>query len=285
MQDESTQQQTQLSMFISKHPPQHARTAITTEMFAHYLAGLIDADGHFSTNAQCVIAFHSSDKSLAFFIKQKIGYGQVRDVKNKNACIYVCAHQQGVSYITWLVHTHLNHPTKQMQLTTRILSQPWCQEFMSQFGKPFPKVSPFESHWLTGFVEGDGSFQIKTTKDVRVMLQVDQKQPELLKSIQTTFGGYVGFRASTQTFYYSSTSFKNAFKLVNYFDRFQLLGRKRLDYLYWRKCVLLIAQKSHLTPEGLLAVKRFKTKITKLRERFEGTVPTSLEKGEFIRNE
>ena len=282
MQDESPQQH-QLSMFISKHPPQHARTSLTTEMFAHYLAGLLDADGHFSSIPQCVIAFHSTDRSLAFFIKKKIGYGQVRQVENKNACIYVCSHRQGLAYIAWLVQAHLNHPTKQMQLTTRILSQTWCQELMGKFGKPFPKVSPFASHWFTGFVEGDGSFQIKTTKDIRVMLQVDQKEPVLLESIKSTFGGYLGFRQSTQTFYYSSTSFANAFTLVNYFDRFQPLGRKRLDYVYWRKCVLLIAQKAHLTGEGRVSIVGLKKKLSKLR--FEGTVPTSLEKDEFIGND
>ena len=274
---------THTTMFISKHPPQHARTSLTTEMFAHYLAGLIDADGHFSTSAQCVIAFHATDRSLAFFIKKKIGYGQVRQVSNKNACIYVCSHRQGLAYIAWLVHPHLNHPTRQMQLTTRIMAQAWCQELMDEFGQSFPKVSPFASHWLTGFVEGDGSFQIKTSKDIRVMLQVDQKESHLLELIQTRFGGYLGFRQSTQTFSYSSTSFANAFALVKYFDQFQPLGRKRLDYMYWRKCVLLIAQKAHLTDEGRLTIVELKKKLRKLR--FEGTVPTSLEKDEFIGND
>lgn len=282
MQDKSFQQHKQLFMFISKHPPQHARTSLTTEMFAQYLAGLIDADGHFSTIAHCVITFHGTDRSLAFFIKKNIGYGQVRQVPHKNACIYVCSHRQGLAYIAWLVNTHLHHPTKQMQLNTRILSQPWCQELMSQYGPPFPKMSPFASHWFTGFVEGDGSFQIKTTKDIRVMLQIDQKEPELLESMKSTFGGYVGYRQSTQTYYYSSTSFANAFALVNYFDRYQFLGRKRLDYVYWRKCVLLIAQKAHLTVEGRVSIVELKKKLSKLR--FEGTVPTSLEKDEFIGN-
>jgi hypothetical protein len=250
---------------------------MTEQMFAQYLAGLIDADGHFSKIPQCVISFHITDKSLAFFIKSRIGYGTVTKVKNKRAYKYVCAHTKGVTYIARLVQPYLNHPSRQDQLKTRVLapcSEPQRTFLESSFQKnkkekytqPFPTVTLCESHWFAGFVEGDGSLQIKTSRDVRVMLQIDQKDRVLLDVIKQTFGGYVGFRKDTQTFYYSSTSFENAFALVKYFDCFRMIGRKRLDYVYWRKCVVLISQKRHLTQEGLEQIVAFKAKLKMLRE-------------------
>lgn len=37
--------------------------------FGHYLAGLIESDGHFSNQNQLIIVFNSADISLAYFIK------------------------------------------------------------------------------------------------------------------------------------------------------------------------------------------------------------------------
>ena len=264
-------------MTLSVHLPKHPRHTMTEQMFAQYLAGLIDADGHFSKIPQCIICFHITDKSLAFFIKSRIGYGTVTEIKNKRACKYVCAHTKGVAYIGQLVQPYLNHPSKQNQLKTRVLTlcpEPQKATLVSSFQRnerekytqPFPAAPLCASHWFAGFVEGDGSFQMKASRDIRVMLQIDQKDRVLLDVIKQTFGGYVGFRKSTQTFYYSSTSFERAFALVKYFDRFMVIGRKRLDYVYWRKCVVLISQKRHLTQEGFEQIVAFKAKLKMLRE-------------------
>ena len=252
-------------MSLSIHPPKQNKTQFTQQMFAHYLAGLVDADGHFSQTPECVICFHESDRSLAFFMKTRIGYGSVSPIKGKRAIKYVCAHQQGLAYIAWLVHPHLRHLTKKHQLKTRILCHTWCQNNQTKYGKSFAPVFAFSSHWFAGFVEGDGSFQIKTSKDIRVVLQLDQKTKLLLETVKQAFGGSIKFRKDTQSFYYSSTSFGAAFQLVKYFDRFQLLGRKRVDYLYWRKCVLAVSQKKHLTEKGFSEIHACKAKLLKLR--------------------
>ena len=50
---------------ISKHVPKHIKP-LNNEQLGHYLAGLIDGDGHFSSKQQLVIVFHSLDASLAY---------------------------------------------------------------------------------------------------------------------------------------------------------------------------------------------------------------------------
>jgi Cytochrome C and Quinol oxidase polypeptide I len=69
---------------ISDHVPKHLKP-LNNEQLGYYLAGLIDGDGHFSKALQLVIAFNSSDAFLAYNLKERIGYGNVKKVKDKNA--------------------------------------------------------------------------------------------------------------------------------------------------------------------------------------------------------
>ena len=73
---------------ISEHVPRHLRP-LNDDQFGHYLAGLIEGDGHFSSQQQLVIAFNSLDASLAYFIKKRLGFGSVNKVKDKNAFLFI----------------------------------------------------------------------------------------------------------------------------------------------------------------------------------------------------
>jgi hypothetical protein len=66
---------------ISVHVPTQFKPISDTD-FGHYLAGLIEGDGHFSKEPQIVIVFNEFDASLAYYIKGKIGYGNIYKVKN-----------------------------------------------------------------------------------------------------------------------------------------------------------------------------------------------------------
>jgi hypothetical protein len=54
---------------VSVHVPKHFKP-VSEVQFGHYLAGLIDGNGHFSNNQQLIIVFNSLDASLAYFIKK-----------------------------------------------------------------------------------------------------------------------------------------------------------------------------------------------------------------------
>jgi hypothetical protein len=66
---------------------------------------------------------------------------------------------------------------------------------------------------------------------------------DLLTLIQATFGGDLGYRKATNTYYYGSTSFTNARKIIRYFDHYHLLSSKHIHYLKWRKVYLLIVRR------------------------------------------
>ena len=57
-------------------------------------------------------------------------------------------------------------------------------------------------------------------------ISISQKKPKLLELIRETFGGSAGHRKQLDTHYYTSNSFTNAVKLIQYLDCFQSIGNK-----------------------------------------------------------
>jgi hypothetical protein len=49
--------------------------------------------------------------------------------------------------------------------------------------------------------------------------------------IKEFLGGNIGYRIKQDTYYYGSTSFGSAKNVINYFDYFNLLSSKHINYL------------------------------------------------------
>jgi len=91
---------------------------------------------------------------------------------------------------------------------------------------------------LSGFADADASFQIKIIErinrikpEIRLNFQIDQKNKDILVLIKNYLGGNIGYRLSQDTYYYGSTSFGSAKKVINYFDEYTLLSSKFINYL------------------------------------------------------
>jgi hypothetical protein len=116
------------------------------ESFGHYLGGLIDGDGHFSTQQQLVIAFHAFDVSLAYYVKKRMGYGSVYKVKNKNAYILVIASHAGLEKIIELVNGKLRTKDKYDQVINNILESPKYIELKKRTSFSLNVSSDFKNH-------------------------------------------------------------------------------------------------------------------------------------------
>lgn len=230
-------------MVVSVHRPQPLKHRNSTQ-FGFFLAGLIDSDGHFSKIPQLVISFHEKEMHVPYYIKKEIGYGVVSKVKGKRAAKFVLAHSLGLEKVCKLVHNKLLHRDKISQYNTRLHT---LSSFKITEGTTF---SIEKNAWFAGFFLGDGSFQMKILNrrrgnlqcqerpEIRLVVQIDQKTDHLLLEIKKVFGGNIGFRSSQNTFYYSSTTFRAAERLIKYFDRFHLMGVKLTQYVIWRKVFL-----------------------------------------------
>ena len=228
---------------ISIHVPKHLKPANDIE-FGHYLAGLIDGDGHFSSKQQLVIVFNSLDVQLAYYIRERIGHGTVRKVKDKNAVLMIVASKKGIEKVINLINNKFRTINKLNQITNNILTCKKYLEFSKTIILNLNNSNNLENQWLAGFSDADASFQIKiinrnnkTTssstlrEEVRLNYQIDQKKDYLLILVKDFLGGNIGYRRSQDTYYYGSTSFGSAKNVIKYFDHYHMLSTKHINFL------------------------------------------------------
>jgi hypothetical protein len=75
--------------------------------------------------------------------------------------------------------------------------------------------------------------------------------------------GNIGYRSSQDTYYYGSTSFGSAKKVIKYFDNFHLQSTKYNNYIKWRKTYIIVQAKDHLTEIGIDKVLKFKNSMNR----------------------
>lgn len=245
---------------ISDHLIKHTKP-LSDEDFGYYLAGLIEGDGYIG-DKRIEIAFHKDDISTAYLIKKRIGMGSVLYLKGKNSVRYVVRNFDGLKKIFCLINGKLLGQPKIDQLIKHNYNEMFSIPIL-----PKANFNILTNHWLAGFADADGSFNIYLVKSkthalgVNIMLvfRITQKYPELLNYIQFYLNGNV-FKLKSNMFCYSSTNFKVAFNVFNYFDKYHLLNASKwINYLKWRKVYRMVQRKEHLTLEGI-------TKIRKLKE-------------------
>jgi hypothetical protein len=121
-------------------------------------------------------------------------------------------------------------------------------------------IPPDLGHYVAGFVDGEGSFNVPIRRErdrglpFRVSLsfnvsQVGPEAPELLRSV---FGvGTVRGRADG-VFYFEVTKPRDLEERVfPFFDRFPIRGPKANDLAVFRRIAELVQSGRHLTPRGI----------------------------------
>lgn len=260
-------------MNISIHRPNTLRH-VTNEDFGFFLAGIIDGDQDFplrckatSKIPQLVICFNEKDISVAYFLKKQIQYGIVSRLKNKKAYRFVISHSLGLQKLCNLIVNKLQHKQKILQYNTKFHL---IRNFQLTEKKDFLLNS---NSWFAGFFLSDGSFQIKIIHRknkklplIKLVIEIHQKEKDLLLQIQNEFNGSIGFRFSQNTYYYSSVSFASAKKIIHYFDRFHLMGCKQIQYVLWRKVYVKIQENFHLTNLGVKWITNVKKRMSNVTE-------------------
>ena len=255
---------------ISEHVPKHLKPT-NDEQFGHYLAGLIDGDGHFSTKQQLVIVFDSLNASLAYYIKKKLGHGNVKKVKDKNAYFLIISSYKGLEKVINLVNNKIRTSNKIDQIINNILNHKKFFELKENTIIKPNITENLENHWLAGFSDADASFQIKILKrkdktEIRLNYQIDQKKDKLLLPIKNYIGGNISYIKCQDTYYYRSTSFGSAKKVINYFNNFHMLSNKHINYLKWRKAYLIIQDKNHLNQDDFSKIFKLKNTMNRLNK-------------------
>jgi hypothetical protein len=124
------------------------------------------------------------------------------------------------------------------------------------------KIKGITPWFITGFVDAEGCFNMKISKDKthyigwsvspRFLIGLHKKDLALLKEIQTFFGGIGKIHSSKNTAIYSVSRQKDIFQyIVPHFDSYPLQSSKILNYSAWKKSIFIIQAGKHKTAEGL----------------------------------
>jgi LAGLIDADG endonuclease len=255
---------------ISHHVPTHLKPT-NNDSFGHYLAGLIDGNGHFSNLQQFIIVFNSLDVSLAYFIKKKIGYGNIKKVKNKKAFLLILSSQKGIEKVIQLINGKIRTENKYNEIMNNILSHHYYAKIKEEINFKLNSSNDLLNHWLAGFSDADASFQIKMIHrnnkyEIRLNFQIEQKKKDILLWIKEFLKGNIGYRKSQDTYYYGSTSFGSAQNVIHYFDHFHLLSSKHMNYLKWRKAYWIIQDKNHWNKNGIDQIIKLKNTMNNFNQ-------------------
>ena len=254
----------------------------TTIELGYYLAGLWEADGYFTLGRTISIAFSELDGKFAWLLREVFGHGKVYSIKNKRAYVWNIYNKEGVIKFLRLIDGKVRIPSKLQQICTRIDSG------LDVFSQRAVNTEPLlDSHWLAGFTDGDGNFYVQilnrgSRKEVRIHYKMALKCKYIIDCINNTFGSYVGTRIHPPsknpnslceekrgevecktTYYWSSTSYKNAYKVHDYFHKYHLQSTKWLNFLKWRKVLNYVHFGRHGLPSGLAEITKIKNSMNR----------------------
>ena len=127
-----------------------------------------------------------------------------------------------------------------------------------------------DQKWLTGFVDAKNCFLVKNVTrqkvDLEFQILLHEKDIQLLYAIKKFFGyGFVGKQHENGDFFYCINKLDTLHKvIVPFFEKNQLLTKKKIDFLAFRDIVLEIKKEKNnllLQEESLERISKIKKKI------------------------
>jgi len=236
--------------------------------FAYYIAGLIEGDGtiHLPKSAErsskgrvnypsIQIVFPLKDLPLALLIQKELGHGSISRKKGLNAYIYTVNNFEGVMLLISLLNGKMK--------TNKILALHSLIDWYNQYrGTSIEKkglnTEPMLSNaWLSGFIEADGHFSLRSTESAAAKYSKIECKFELsqrpkgnkdnflfLEEIAISLYSVVKpIRIDSQNPQYRirTTNLKANLAVVDYLTKYPLFGTKFLDFNDWAKVVGVFA--------------------------------------------
>lgn len=260
--------------------------------FAAYLAGLIEGDGTIivpntlrspkgKLNYPSIqIVFHLKDLPLALMIQKELGFGSLSRKKGVNAYILTINNNEGILFVISLLNGNMRTP----KINSLYKLIDFYQGNINIEKKPLNN-KPLESNaWLSGFIEADGSLQVRSTLSGKYpkfecKLEISQRQTdhkgfsnqEFLNKIADLFNTEVKetrLNKSTPEYRVRTTNLQGNNQAKNYLIKYPLFGTKYLDSIDWMKVVDLFNNGEHKTELGKEKILNIKSNMNDKRTVF-----------------
>ena len=225
--------------------------------FISYLTGLIEGDGSIivpktersskgKLNYPSIqIAFHLKDLPLALLIQKNLGFGSLIRKKGVNAYVLYINDQKGILNLVNLLNGNMRTP--KIYSLYKLID--WLNIYNSNLNLsklPLNNHSLKNDAWLSGIIDSDGHFSIRTTMinkypKIECKFELSQRKIDHLGNSNELFliniakFLNVNLKKTKENTPYPqyrlrTTNLKSNLTLVNYLNEFPLFGSKFLDY-------------------------------------------------------
>jgi hypothetical protein len=256
---------------------------ITPIFLSSYITGLIEGDGTIvvpkcersakgKLNYPSIqIVFHLKDFPLCQIIQKLIGHGTISKKKQSAAYILTINNLEGLIALCHLINGKMRGPKYyQLVLLISYLNKKSPELNLQPLG--FSSIPLGKDSWLTGFIEADGSFQVRTsinTKIPRISLSFELVQTrvthygynmfDLMNQIAVFLGVNLNNIRSERKhpqYRVRTSSLKTNLIIREYLTKFPLRSTKYLDYQDWARILAYFEQGTHLkNKEEIIRIK------------------------------
>ena len=132
---------------------------------------------------------------------------------------------------------------------------------------------PINPWFLTGFIDGEGCFDVSITKNQelkvgweirqRFQINVHSRDTDLLKQIKVYLKeiGSIYHRRTRKEIKMEVRSFKELKTIITHFDKFPLITDKSSNFELFKKVYKIVELKEHLTIEGVKKILSIKASM------------------------
>lgn len=244
---------------------------ICSSDFGHYFAGLVEGDGTIITpKTECSsgnklnypsiqVIFNLKDFPLALLIQKQLGFGSIARQKGVNAYRLTVNNHEGIVFVVSLLNGKMRTP--KIYDLWRLID--WINFKVPTLGihkKPVDTSPVDQNAWLSGFIDADGHFVIRTTKNDKflkleckfalVQSQFDHNRNDKIAALEKI----AAFLCTTvkrirkdkpkPEYSVRTVNLEGNQKLKHYLDNFPLFSSKYLDYKDWLKVLMFFEKKT-----------------------------------------
>lgn len=275
------------------------------DQFGHYLAGLLEGDGHISLpavgyttlnrvlNPRIVFTSHENNLGLYSYIQSKLGGIGRFQLTGTNTIRYIIGDIKGIKLFINLIHGKLRTPkNKRLNDLIKFINLKYSLEISESL---LDTSNLDENSWFTGFTEADGHFGVKVveskpksetrkrsiSENITLKFRLDQRSFDVPTSssmlpVMETLALFLSCNlktyriktksSSTEVLSVSVTSIAKLESIINYFNQYPLLGVKGKDFKHWETVYNMILSKEHLTEVGRLKIRSIVSEIKSYKE-------------------
>lgn len=241
-------------------------------LFKFWFIGFLEGKGLFMIdkygNLEFKLVHKSTDASVLFYIKKKLGFGIVRiQDKIKNNHCFKVNDEKGLLNLISILNGNLFLDTKKKEFKL------WIDAYNKKYGTTIVYFKnnnkpDLTNSWLSGFTDAVGSFTciIKDKPDksglvkLSYTLSKDDNYNEM-KYLSEILKGKIHYNNGI---YETTVNTTKLSKLINYLNIHPLKTNKSIVYFNIRKIYLLIKNKNFLTNEDIKLLTRYKNNLKRL---------------------